>query len=167
MKTRHKLTLASYLNYGEGYSSGINYDEESLKLVNYGRKLTTRPTERRNKAKQHDLNKLLKPSKAKLALVGASIVNGLQRYPDVWQTFTPLGAINLGIGGDKVENILWRIEDMNLPPTLQYLFVHCGTNNIGSSSTKDIADGILSIGVMAEKTTRTIKNCYWWVASMR
>ena len=40
MKTRHKLTLASYLNYVEGYSSGINYDEESLKLVNYGRKLT-------------------------------------------------------------------------------------------------------------------------------
>ena len=33
MKTRHKLTLASYLNYGEGYSSGINYDEESLKSV--------------------------------------------------------------------------------------------------------------------------------------
>ena len=89
MKTRHKLNRASYLNYGEGYSSGINYDEESLKLVNYGRKLTTRPTERRNKAKQqqqHNLNKLLKPSKAKLALVGASIVNGLQRYPDVWQT---------------------------------------------------------------------------------
>ena len=88
MKTRHKLTLASYLNYGEGYSSGINYDEESLKSVNYGRKLTTRPTERRNKAKQqqHNLNKLLKPPKAKLALVGASIVNGLQRFPDVWQT---------------------------------------------------------------------------------
>ena len=90
MKTRHKLTLASYLNYGEGYSSGINYDYVSLKLVNYGRKLTTRPTERRNKAKQqqqqHNLNKLFKPSKAKLALVGASIVNGLQRYPDVWQT---------------------------------------------------------------------------------
>ena len=85
MKTRHKLTLASYLNYGEEYSSGINYDEESLKSVNYGRKLTTRPTERR-KQQQHNLNKLLKPSKAKLALVGASIVNGLQRYPDVWQT---------------------------------------------------------------------------------
>ena len=103
MKTRHKLTLASYLNYGEGYSSGINYDEESIKLVNYGRKLTTRPTELRNKAKQqqqHGLNKLQKPSKAKLALVGASIVNGLQRDPDVWQKFTPLEAINLGIGGD-------------------------------------------------------------------
>ena len=100
---------------------------------------------------------MLKPSKAKLALVGALIVNGLQRYPDVWQIFTPLGAINLGIGGDKVENILWRIEDMNLPPTLQYLFVHCGTNNIGSSSVKDIADGILSIGVMAKKQQEQLK----------
>ena len=124
MKTRHKLTLVNYLNYGEWQSSNINYDEESLKLVNYGRQLTTRPTER-NKAKQqqqHDLNKLLlKLSKAKLALVGDSIISGLQRYPDVWnELFTPLGAINLGIGGDKVENIMWRIEETNLPPTLQY-----------------------------------------------
>ena len=63
------------------------------------------------------------------------------------ESFTPLGAINLGIGGDKVENILWRIEDTNLPPTLECFFVHCGTNNIGSSSPKDIADGILSIGM--------------------
>ena len=58
MKTMHKLTLASYLNYGEGYSFGINYDEESLKLVNYGRTLTTRPTERRNKTKQQQQHKL-------------------------------------------------------------------------------------------------------------
>ena len=126
MKTRHKLTLTNYLNYGEGYSSSINYDEKSLKLVNYGRQLTTRPTER-NKAKQqqqHNLNKLLlKLSKAKLALVVDSNVRGLQRYPGVWdELFTPLGAINLGIGGDKVENILWRIEDTNLPPTLECFF---------------------------------------------
>ena len=45
MKTRHKLTLTNELNYGEGYSSSINYDERSLKMVNYGRQLTTRPTE--------------------------------------------------------------------------------------------------------------------------
>ena len=161
MKTRHKLTLTNYLNYGEGYSSSINYDEKSLKLVNYGRQLTTRPTER-NKVKQqqqHNLNKLLlKLSKAKLALVGDSIVSGLHMYPVVWnELFTPLGAINLGIGGDKVENILWRIEDTNLPPTLQYFFVYCGTNNIGSSSPKDIADGILSIGIMAKKQQEQLK----------
>ena len=67
------------------------------------------------------------------------------------ELFTPLGGINLGIGGDKVENILWRIEDANLPSTLQYFFVHCGTNNISSSSPKDIADGFLSIGIMAKE----------------
>ena len=36
MKTRQKLTLTNELNYGEGYSSSINYDEKSLKLANYG-----------------------------------------------------------------------------------------------------------------------------------
>ena len=65
--------------------------------------------------------------------------------------------VRLGIGGDKVENILWRIEDTNLPPPLEYFFVHCGTNNIGSSSPKDIADGILSIGIMAKKQQEQLK----------
>ena len=71
--------------------------------------------------------------------------------------FAPLSAINLGIGGDKVENILWRMEDMELPPTVDYLFLHCGTNNIGSSSPNDIADGVLAIGVMAKQANTNIQ----------
>ena len=48
-------------------------------------------------------------------------------------------------------------KDTNLPSTLEYFYVHCGTNNIGSSSPEDIADGILSIGIKAKKTN---KNSY-------
>ena len=160
MKTKHQLTLNNYQTYGEGYNSGINYDEKTIKFVNYGRKTTTRPTERQSKAKIHALQKLLlkSASKAKIALCGASIVNGLQRYPDVWENFfAPLGAINLGIGGDKAENILWRMEDMELPQSVDYMFIHCGTNNIGSSSPNDIADGVLAIGVMAKQANVNLK----------
>ena len=55
MKTTHMLTLEKYQKYGEGYNSSINYEDKLLKFVNYGRKQTTRPTERlaKFKAYQH------------------------------------------------------------------------------------------------------------------
>ena len=75
-----------------------------------------------------------------------------QRCSGVWDSyFSPLKAANIGIGGDKVENILWRVEDLELPSSLTHLFLHCGTNNLSRSSPRDIADEILSIGVMAKK----------------
>ena len=60
-------------------------------------------------------------------------------------------------GGDRTENLLWRMEDTDIPPTVEYLFIHCGTNNLCTSSCKDIADGILSTGVMAKGKSRNLK----------
>ena len=41
-------------------------------------------------------------------LLGDSIIDGLARYQIVWKKyFVSLNAINLGIGGDHVENVLW------------------------------------------------------------
>ena len=89
---------------------------------------------------------------AKIALCG------LERYPDIWSKFSAsLSTINLGIGGDKVENILWRMEDMLLPPTVDFLFLHCGSNNLHPSSPIDIADGILAIGIMAKRKRAYLK----------
>ena len=46
MKSMHRLTLERYEKYGEGYNPSINYEDKVLKFVGYGRKQTTRPTER-------------------------------------------------------------------------------------------------------------------------
>ena len=43
--------------------------------------------------------------------------------------------INLGTGGDRVENILWRITDIVLPKSVRSVVIHCGTNNIDNSNT--------------------------------
>ena len=40
---------------------------------------------------------------------------------------------------------------MDLPTTLEVLVLHCGTNNLLFSSPKNIADGVLSIGIMAKR----------------
>ena len=41
-------------------------------------------------------------------LIGDSIIAGLSHYSNIWMRyFKPLNAINCGIGGGRVENILW------------------------------------------------------------
>ena len=63
----------------------------------------------------------------------------------------PLGAINLGIGGDRTQNVLWRVENLYLPSTVEFLVIHCGTNNLCDSQPSHIADGVLAVGAMAKK----------------
>ena len=39
-------------------------------------------------------------------------------------------ALNLGIGGDRVENVLRRGQYISLPPTTSFVIIHCDTNNV-------------------------------------
>ena len=55
----------------------------------------------------------------------------LARYPDVWdEHLYPLHTLNCGIGGDRTQNVLWRIENMFLPATTIVDVIHCGINDI-------------------------------------
>ena len=49
-----------------------------------------------------------------------SIVAGLRRYPAVWRNFIlQYKTVNLGIGRDRIENVLWRINDIVLPKSIR------------------------------------------------
>ena len=79
-------------------------------------------------------------------LIGDSIIAGLSRYKNVWKKyFQPFNTVNCGIGGDKVQNVLWRCN--NFPPSLSVknIVVMCGTNNIQHDSVEDITGGIIDI----------------------
>ena len=54
-----------------------------------------------------------------MVVIGDSIVAGLRRYP-ILQDKT----VNLGIGGDRIENVLWRINDIVLPKSLRSGVTH-------------------------------------------
>ena len=59
---------------------------------------------------------MIKDSKPNTLLLGDSIVAGLSRYPKVRnECFAPINALNLSIGGDPIENVLWRVIDSPLP----------------------------------------------------
>ena len=85
-------------------------------------------------------------SLSSVLLVGDSLVNGLARYHRVWSKYLePLRALNFGVGGDRTQHVLWRIENGEIPLNLQVAFIHCGTNNLDRDNPAEIKDGIASI----------------------
>lgn len=53
----------------------------------------------------------------------------LRRKKCVWRNYFD-DALNLGIGGDRVENVLWRGQYISLPHTTSFVIIHCDTNNV-------------------------------------
>ncbi|KAJ6635137.1 Platelet-activating factor acetylhydrolase IB subunit alpha1 [Pseudolycoriella hygida] len=83
---------------------------------------------------------------------GDSIIEGWTTVgAPLWnQHFTPLGAANYGIGGDLVQNLLWRVVNGELSsPTLspRLVVLKIGTNNINLaySVEAEIARGITTV----------------------
>ena len=132
MKQKHRRILEKYEKFGEFFNPAIDYEEKDLKFVNYGRFETNRPKTRTSKLKEHEdiIRNIEQANQPKLALCGASITKGLQRYSEI---------------------ILWRVENLELPNSIEYFVIHCGTNNILRNGPAHIGDGVLSVGVMAKK----------------
>ena len=85
-------------------------------------------------------------TKQEILLTGDSISSGLSQYRKVWSKyFEPLQALNFGIGGNRTQNVLWRLKNGEIPKNLQTAIIHCGTNNIDKNDPEDIKTAILSI----------------------
>ena len=89
------------------------------------------------KVKQENINSII---------IGDSIVAGLTRYTNIWHNLFGNRFINLGISGDRVENVLWRARDIPSLLSLKNVVILCGTNNINKDSSYDIAQGLIAIG---------------------
>ena len=119
-------------------------------LTGYCTSLASSPMGRDNKhgwyEKHEKLVAIAAGSLSSVLLIGDSLVNGLARYHRVWSKyFKPLHALNFGVGGDRTQHVLWRIENGEIPLNLQVAFVHCGTNNLDRDNPDEIRDGIASI----------------------
>ena len=67
--------------------------------------------------------------------------------------------INLGISGDRVENVLWRAREIPFIPSLKNVVILCGTNNINKDSPYDIAQGLIAIGSAFKPSNPNIFIC--------
>ena len=85
--------------------------------------------------KRHEsFNVISKQGEAQLVFLGDSITHGWEgKGKAIWtKEWAPLKAANFGIGGDRTEHVLWRLENGNfdgLKPKAIVLMI--GTNNTG------------------------------------
>jgi len=106
------------------------------------------PTNRGTEEYHQALNAQAKKGNIDLLFVGDSITMAWKSDGrSVWdERYAPLKAANFGLGGDKTEHVLWRLQNGNLEgikPKAVVLLI--GTNNVGRVSSKDLAEGISAI----------------------
>jgi lysophospholipase L1-like esterase len=92
---------------------------------------------------------LAKKGNIDVVFFGDSITDGWRgrQGKEVWEEhFKPLKAANFGIGGDRTQHVLWRIQNGELEgikPKVAVVMI--GTNNLGANTNEEIAEGIKAI----------------------
>ena len=94
------------------------------------------------------MNERVKQGNVDLLMIGDSITHGWEsRGKNVWaKYYEKRNAVNLGIGGDRTQHVLWRLDNGNIDgisPKLAVLMI--GTNNSNSNTSEEIAEGVKAI----------------------
>jgi beta-glucosidase len=94
------------------------------------------------------MNARVKQGHVDLIFIGDSITHGWEGGGKaVWaEYYGKRNAVNLGIGGDQTQHVLWRLKNGNIAgisPKLAVLMI--GTNNAARNTPAQIADGIKAI----------------------
>ena len=95
-------------------------------------------------ARHESFNKRVAQGNVDLIFIGDSITQGWEgRGKGVWEKFYgKRNAVNLGIGGDRTQHVLWRLDNgniKNISPKLAVIMI--GTNNSGNNTPKEIYEG--------------------------
>jgi len=96
-------------------------------------------------------NEISKKGEAQLVFLGDSITQGWEGAgKDAWKAWEAYKPANFGIGGDRTEHVLWRLDNGNfdgLKPKLAVLMI--GTNNTGHRKAEEpaqqTAEGVKAI----------------------
>ena len=85
--------------------------------------------------------------KSQLVFLGDSITAGWGGKKDIWEkAFGKYQPANFGIGGDRTQHVLWRIQNGELDGIKpKACVVMIGTNNSGSDPAEGIAKGVTAI----------------------
>ena len=96
---------------------------------------------------------------ADLVFIGDSITEGWRwgAGAAVWNKYFEQWAVDFGLGGDKTQHVLWRLENMDFPglaPKAAVIMI--GTNNV-TDSAEDIAAGVKAVVAGARKRFPGVK----------
>jgi lysophospholipase L1-like esterase len=111
--------------------------------------VATTPVPRPDKQAVHErLVAGIQAQKPDLIFIGDSITENFTRQGKaMWDRhYAARNAFNLGVGADRTQHVLWRLENGELDgisPRLAVILI--GTNNAGNTPPEDIAAGIAAI----------------------
>lgn len=115
----------------------------------------TEPTPRTDqgwKDRQEVLNKRAAEAgdKAQVVFIGDSITQGWEgEGKEIWaKYYAPRSAVNLGIGGDRTQHVLWRLDNGNLAglkPKAAVVMIGTNNSNGEDNSPGQIVDGVRAI----------------------
>lgn len=119
-------------------------------VVPAGPKESVTPVPREGKwMDRHNLiNSRAVPGQVDVIFLGDSITQGWEGAGKAaWDKyFAPLKPMNAGIGGDRTEHVLWRLDNGNIKGiTPKVAVIMIGTNNSRTNTSEQIADGIKAI----------------------
>ena len=77
---------------------------------------------------------------------------------DVWDRYCGKHTVNPGIGGDKVEDVIWSIGNLDVNKEVRYVVLICGTNNIDKNIPADIVKGIKYVIQLVKCNITTAKS---------
>lgn len=99
------------------------------------------------KSKFHLMMDVTQKSTAEVAIYGDSIAMhfGDKAHYAVWKKEVDKEVVIYGMGGDRIENLLWRIIHGKVPKLVNVIVVHIGTNNIVRDEVELVAHGIINI----------------------
>lgn len=112
--------------------------------------VTPVPREQGWMQRHNAINQRVKAGKVDLVFIGDSITQGWEGKntgAEIWKKhYDQRNAANLGIGGDRTQHVLWRLDNGNLEGiTPKLAVVMIGTNNSGANKPEEIADGVKAI----------------------
>lgn len=100
-------------------------------------------------ARQAVVNERVKQGNVDILFLGDSITHTWDDCPDLWaKYFGKWQAVNAGFGGDRTQNVLWRIENGNIAgisPKLCVIMIGTNNSNGDENTAEEIADGIKAI----------------------
>lgn len=113
---------------------------------------TTDPVPRKDDwwTKRHEsFNEAAKKGDIGLLMIGDSITHGWEGHPELWERFFgKYKPLNLGIGGDQTQHVLWRLDHGNidgLSPKAAVLMIGTNNSNGDDYTAEEISEGIIAI----------------------
>jgi len=100
--------------------------------------------------RHNSFNERVKKGNVDLLLIGDSITQGWEGAgKDAWEKYYgKRNAVNLGIGGDRTQHVLWRLDNGNvegIAPKLAVLMIGTNNSNGTDNTAEEIGEGIQAI----------------------